>query len=203
MDQMACSLAKEREALFLDARSRQYERVVLPSAAAIGVIDSGIAHDHATGQYRVRRRECEEAAALLGVGSLREVSVADLPRVEALPEPLNRRARHVITENARVLRAVEAFRADDVIGAGRLFRESHASMRDDFAVSLPDIDRLVALADGQPPILGARLTGGGFGGAVVMLGPDNLGPTVGVIVQQYRALTARDGRVLLPATVRA
>jgi len=199
MDQMACSLAEQREALFLDAASGRYQRVALPSAAALGVIDSGIAHDHATGQYRVRRRECEGAAALLGVGSLREVGLGDLPRVEALPELLNRRARHVITENARVLRAVAAFRANDVSGAGRLFRESHASMRDDFAVSLPDIDRLVVLADQQPAIHGARLTGGGFGGAIVMLGsPDSLGRVTSAIAQQYRELTAREGRVLLP-----
>jgi len=201
MDQFACSLADQRQALFLDASTGEYERVPLPAGAGLGVIDSGIAHDHATGQYGTRRRECEEAAAGLHIESLRDASISDLPRVATLPEPLNRRARHVITENARVIRAVAALRAGDVAELGRLFFESHASMRDDFAVSLPDIDLVVALAAQQPGLYGARLTGGGFGGAIVVLGrPDILASALATVVRQYRASTARDGRILLPAT---
>src|SRR5436190_9484327 len=105
----------------------------MPSTATIGVIDSGLAHEHASGDYRIRRRECEEAAALLGVQQLREITIEALPAIQRLPDPLNRRARHVVTENARVLSAVEAMRSDDVAALGRLFLESHASMRDDFS----------------------------------------------------------------------
>jgi galactokinase len=169
MDQMASSLADERTALFLDTRSLHYEKVPLPTGVGVLVIDSGIQHSHATGDYRTRRRECEEAAAGLGVRQLRDATEGDLPRIDALPEPLSRRARHVVTENARVLEAVAAMRAGDAERLGALFNASHASMRDDFAVSTPEVDRLVALATATPGIFGARLTGGGFGGAIVAL----------------------------------
>jgi galactokinase len=167
MDQMACSLADTSAALFLDTRSLAYERVPLPDGAGLIVIDSGIAHDHAAGNYRVRRAECDEAARLLGVTALRDVTaVTDLER---LPPPLDRRARHVVTENARVLQTVAALRAGDLARVGDLFGQSHASMRDDFAVSIPAIDVLVRIASAVQGVYGARLTGGGFGGAIVAL----------------------------------
>jgi galactokinase len=171
MDQMASSLADDRTALFLDARTLEHQRVPLPAGLAVLVIDSSIRHSHATGDYRVRRSECEEAARLLGVRFLRDVPSQDLQRVARLPEPLGRRARHVVTEDARVLAAVDALRAGDAVRLGQLFDESHASMRDDFEVSLPEIDRLVEIARGAPGVLGARLTGGGFGGSIVALAP--------------------------------
>jgi galactokinase len=169
MDQMASSLADDRTALFLDARSLAHERIPLPSDAAVLVIDSGIRHSHATGDYRVRRQECEQAARLLGVPQLRDAGVADLDRIARLPEPFSRRARHVVTEDARVLGAIEALRVRDLRSIGRLFTESHASMRDDFQISLPEIDRLVRIALAAPGVLGARLTGGGFGGSIVAI----------------------------------
>jgi galactokinase len=199
MDQMVCSLGDRASALFLDAATARFEKIPLPPDVALGVIDSGIAHEHASGDYRVRRRECDEAAAALGVRQLRELSSHDLPRVEMLPEPLNRRARHVITENARVLAAVEALRRDDTASLGRLFLESHASMRDDFEISLPEIDTLVDIAASDPDVLGARLTGGGFGGAVVMLcerGSEDRATSR--ILDRYRDATHRDGGILLP-----
>ena len=169
MDQMACSLADERTALFLDTRSLAYERLPLPADAAVLVIDSGIRHDHATGDYRARRAECERAAREMGVAQLRDLSPTDLDRVARLPDPLRRRARHVVTENARVERAVAALRSGDLPLLGRLFDESHASMRDDFEVSIPAIDRLAEIARRSPGVDGARLTGGGFGGSIVAL----------------------------------
>ena len=119
MDPMAASLADEGTALFLDARSLAYERVPLPAGADLVVLHSGVSHtlrkDESVplsgGDYNTRRRECEQAAVLLGVGQLRDLSAADLPRIAALPEPLHRRARHVVTENDRVLAAVAAMRA--------------------------------------------------------------------------------------------
>jgi galactokinase len=169
MDQMAASLGESAWALFLDTRALRWERVPLPDSVELVIIDSGISHRHASGSYGARRAECERAAALLGVRALRDVSPDDLSRVAALPEPLNRRARHVVTENARVLDMVGALRAGDVVRCGRLLDETHASLRDDFEVSLPPIDRLVESARGQRGVYGARLTGGGFGGAIVAL----------------------------------
>ena len=126
------------------------------------MVHSGISHDHASGEYRVRRRECEEATRALGVTSLRALTVEDLPRIERLRAPLDRRARHVVTENARVLEAVEALRSGALERLGALLAASHRSLRDDYQVSVPDLDRLVALAAEAPGVFGARLTGGGL-----------------------------------------
>jgi galactokinase len=169
MDQMAASLADEHTALFLDTRTLQYEQVGLPAGGELVVINSGVAHNHALGDYRTRRAECERAASLLGVPQLRDLSLADLDRLAALPDPLNRRARHVVTENQRVLDAVDAMKHGDLPRLGRLFYESHASQRDDFAVSVPEVDLLVRLTEDDPRVFGARLTGGGFGGSIVIL----------------------------------
>jgi len=169
MDPMAASLADEGTALFLDCRTLAFERVPLPAGADLVVIHSGVSHNHAAGDYNTRRAECERACELLSVGQLRDLGPADLDRVAHLPEPINRRARHVITENARVLDAVAALRAGDVVRLGALFYASHESMRDDYQVSVPAIDLLVDLARADSAIYGARLTGGGFGGSVVML----------------------------------
>jgi galactokinase len=199
MDQMVCSLGDRTSALFLDASTANFERIPLPADIALGVIDSGIAHQHASGAYRLRRQECQDAAVRLGVRQLRDVPPSDLRLVEQLPEPLNRRARHVITENARVLAAVDALRGNDSKTLGALFLASHASMRDDFEISVPEIDTLVELAACDIDIIGARLTGGGFGGAVVMLceqGSED--HATARVLERYRDLTHRDGRILLP-----
>ncbi|HTM26268.1 MAG TPA: galactokinase [Vicinamibacterales bacterium] len=202
MDQMACALADDTHALFLDARTLEYERVAIPDAAALLVIDSGVAHNHAAGDYRTRRAECERAAALLDVPQLRDASAADLARIEALPEPLRRRARHVVTENARVLEAVAALRAGDLRAAGALFAASHASMRDDFVVSVPEVDLLVSIAQRQPGVHGARLTGGGFGGAIVALADRGSGrATADRIAAEYRTRSGRTATVLVPTLV--
>ena len=169
MDQMAASLADEGTALFIDTRTLQFERVALPAECDIVVVNSGLTHDHAGGEYRVRRSECEEASRRLGVRELRDLDASDLQRVESLPEPLHRRVRHVITENARVLSAVDAMRRGDLERLGSLFVASHTSMRDDFEVSLPEIDFMVASAREHADVFGARLTGGGFGGSIVAL----------------------------------
>jgi galactokinase len=201
MDQMVCSLGDSRTALFLDTASMSFDRIPIPASVELAVIDSGITHAHASGEYRIRRRECEDAARALGVRWLRAVSSDDLPRIERLSEPLNRRARHVVTENARVLAAADALRRGDAAALGELFLESHASMRDDFEVSLPDIDRLAAIAASDAEAYGARLTGGGFGGAVIVLCQRGCGRSVADrTVHIYRGETHRDGVVLLPRT---
>jgi len=199
MDQMACTLASDGNALFLDTRSLEWKIVPLPPSAELVVFNSGIAHNHSKGDYRTRRAECEEAARQLGVEQLRDLDLPDVPRAMALPDPLGRRARHVITEDARVLDAVRSLQAGELEALGALFYASHDSMRDDYEVSVPEIDLIVELARAMPEVLGARLTGGGFGGSVVMLA--RLGTAADVaqkVSAAYRAKTGRSGAVLVP-----
>jgi galactokinase len=200
MDQMAASLADTRTALFLDTRDLSYERLPLPASADLAVIDSGVRHSLASGDYNTRRAECERACALLGVGSLRDLGEADLPRVALLPAPFAQRARHVITENARVLAAVVALRAGDAASLGHLFYASHASQRDDYAVSVPAVDLLVELARAEPDVYGARLTGGGFGGAIVLLTRAGRGAATAARIAAYFAeRTGERATLLVPA----
>ena len=199
MDPMAASLADEGTALFLDARSLEFQRVPLPREADLVVIHSGVSHRLTAGDYNTRRRECEEAAARLGVAQLRDLGLDDLCRVAALPDPLGRRARHVITENHRVLAAVEAMRSGDLPRLGRLFYESHASMRDDYEVSVAEIDLLVELARGDRAVYGARLTGGGFGGSVVLLAHAGQGrPVAERLADAYAKTSGQEPRILVP-----
>ena len=199
MDQMAANLADSTSALFLDTRSLQFRRVPLPAEADLVVIHSGVSHEISGGDYNTRRAECEEAARQLGVGQLRDLSMADLPRAERLPDPLGRRARHVVTEDERVLEAVEALERGDMIRLGSLFSASHASMRDDFEVSVPDVDLLVELAQADEDVYGARMTGGGFGGSVVMFARDGRGRAAGErIASRYTSRSPRKPTVLVP-----
>ncbi|ADV67030.1 galactokinase [Deinococcus maricopensis] len=163
MDQMASSLADARRMLRLDTRTLERETLPLPGGAQVLVIDSGVPRSLAESGYNTRRAEVEEASRLLGVHELRDVT--DVQVVETLPEPLNRRARHVVTENARVLAAVNA----DAAAFGQLMNASHASLRDDYEVSHPKVDELVELLQTHADVFGARMTGAGFGGALVAL----------------------------------
>ena len=169
MDQIAGVLGRPREPLLVDCRDVSVERVALPGDAVVVVADSGVRRSLADGRYAERRAACEAAAARLGVTSLREATVADVG-----DDPV---ARHVVTENERVLRMVAALRSGDVEAAGALLTEGHRSLRDDFAVSTPELDALVErmLALGA---YGARLTGAGFGGCVVALGGPDLAERV-------------------------
>ena len=199
MDQMACSLADTNAALFLDTRTLHYERVPLPSSAGLIVINSGITHRHAGGEYAARRRECADAAARLGVSELRDVGPDQLPALETLPEPLRRRARHVVTENTRVIQTVQALRTGNLDRAGELFLESHASMRDDFEVSVPAVDLLVRIASAVQGVYGARMTGGGFGGAVVALADAGRARhAAGEILGEYERAGSIQGSILVP-----
>ena len=175
LDQFAVALGVRDAALLLDCRSLVHRPVRLPAYAAVLIAESGVARGLRGSGYEERRRECEAAAAALArvdstVRSLRDVApeLLDAAR-DRLDGRLFRRARHVVTENERVLAAAQAFEAGDLPAAGRAFLASHASLRDDFEVSVPALDRLVEVAAGIPSVHGARLTGGGFGGAVVVL----------------------------------
>jgi len=194
MDQMASSLAATDRALLIDTQSLQRRDVPLPPGTAVLVLDSGVARKLAGSGYNQRRAECEEAAKQLQVRSLREVR--DPRQLDTLPDLLRRRARHVFTENARVLQAAEC---DEPARFGALMNASHTSMRDDYEVSTPAIDRLVALLQAQPGVFGARLTGGGFGGACVALcDEDALQQAADAVLARYFA-EGFNGKQLVPA----
>jgi galactokinase len=173
MDQVAALCAKTGCALFLDTRTLEMEQIPLPPRAAIMICNTMVKHELASGAYNERRAECERAVELLRtrhreVRALRDLSSENLQRAEALlPPPLFARARHVVTENARVGQAVQALRANDLTRMGTLMFESHASLRDDYAVSCAELDMLVELARSFDGTIGARMTGGGFGGCTV------------------------------------
>lgn len=201
MDQMACSVGRPGEALFLDTRSLAFERVPLPGRGELLVLDSGIPHRHAGGQYAERRRESFAAAERLGVAKLRELQVRDLAKLLSLPPLLARRARHIVTENQRVIDMVGALWERQLDRAGTLMNASHVSMRDDYAVSTADVDRLVSLAQAHPGVYGARLTGGGFGGAIVGLVEVGRADEVArAVVPAYLRDTGRCATVLLAGT---
>ncbi|MCP2635934.1 galactokinase [Microbacterium sp. HD4P20] len=172
MDQMAALLGRADAAIFLDCRSLETEIVDLGFDGAgleLLVIDTGVAHSHATGGYGERRAACERGAAALDVPALRDVTVGDLDRLAGLVDDVTyRRVRHVVTENQRVLDTVRTLREQGPTAIGDLLVASHVSMRDDFEISVPELDTAVdaALAAGA---IGARMTGGGFGGAAIAL----------------------------------
>jgi galactokinase len=173
LDQLASLCAQPGHAVRIDFASLELEQVPLDLGDwTLVTLDSGAAHSIADSGYNERRRECEQACAALGVGSLREARAAD---VERLPDPLRRRARHVLTENARVDAMVAALRAGDLDETARLLNASHASLRDDYEASVPEVERTVAELKAAGAA-GARMVGGGFGGAVLAL----LGPGVAV-----------------------
>ena len=200
MDQMVSSLGRDGEALFIDTRTLAFQHVPLPGSIEILAIDSGVAHAHAGGAYGTRRKESFEAAAMLGVTHLRSISLSTLRTLDNLPPTLARRARHVVTENARVVAAMTALRSGDGPGLGALFNASHASMRDDYEVSTPEVDTLVEISAAHPAVFGARMTGGGFGGAVVIAARAGSGRAVAeAICDRYRERVPLEPAVLIPA----
>jgi galactokinase len=173
MDQMASMLCTEAHALFLDCRSLRVEQVPLDLARedlAILVVDTRTPHQLTDGPYGRRRRACERAAEILGVRALRDVTDLDAALAKLDDEELRMRTRHVVTENDRVLRTVAALRAGRPAEVGPLMSASHASLRDDYEVSVPQLDVAAAAAEAAGA-LGARMTGGGFGGCVLALVP--------------------------------
>ena len=171
MDQLASLRCAQGHALFCDMRSLEVEQVPFDVAAegfAVLVVDSRAEHRHADGEYSQRREGCERAARLLGVDALRDITRTDLDdALSRLPdEQLQRYVRHVVTENDRVERTVELLRAGRLADIGPLLNESHASMRDDYRITIPELD-VAADALVAAGAIGARMTGGGFGGCVI------------------------------------
>jgi galactokinase len=175
MDQFIVTLGQAHHALLIDCRDLSYQAVSVPENAAIVICDSHIERSLAASAYNQRRAECEQAVEILstslpGIKALRDVTSQQLQQYsQALPSIVLQRARHVISENERVLSGVAALRAGNVAEFGRLMNASHASMRDDYNVSIPEMDALVASAQRVSGCYGSRLTGAGFGGCTVSL----------------------------------
>ena len=172
LDQAASVFGQQDAAVFLDCRSLEVQQVPLgfeDAGLVLLVVDTRVEHQHATGGYRDRREACERAARALGVAALRDVGLDDLARAEGVLDATDfRRVRHIVTEDARVLEGVDALRRGDLEAFGALMSASHASMRDDFEISVPELDAVVDAA-AEAGALGARMTGGGFGGSAIAL----------------------------------
>lgn len=178
MDQLISALGQKDHLLMIDCRSLETVPTPVPQGVAVMIINSNVKHDLVAGEYNSRRQQCEAAAKFFGVKALRDVSLELFKQKEvelfALDEEMGRRARHVVTENARVLDAVEALKQGDLSRLGELMYQSHISMRDDFEITVPEIDYLVELAESVIGSSGgARMTGGGFGGCIVALAPED------------------------------
>lgn len=196
MDQSASLLGEADSGVFLDCRSLDADVIPLGFAQAglsLLVIDTRVSHSHATGGYAARRASCEAGARALGVESLRWVDVDDLDRARGLlDDETFRRVRHVVTENQRVLDTVRTLREQGPGAIGPLLDASHVSMRDDFEISVPELDLAVETAQGNGAI-GARMTGGGFGGAAIALVADDLVPVVaGAVREAFAAARFRE-----------
>ncbi len=196
MDQLASALGDPAGALLIDCQSESVRPVPLAAAAGVLVTNSQVQHALADGAYARRRAECAEAARLLAVPDLRGASPAAVEAARArLGDPIYQRARHVVGENARTLAAAAALAANDNRAAGALMYESHRSLRDDYAVSCPELDLLVDLAAevGEAGgVWGARLTGGGFGGCTVTLvRADRAGAVAETLAREYARRTGR------------
>lgn len=196
MDQFIATFGAAGDALMLDCRSLEYELLPVPADVRLVVCNSMVRHELASGEYNLRRADCEAAVKLLspripGIRALRDVDLADLERYKEILTPvMYRRCRHVISENQRVHDAAAALQSNNVKAFGQLMYASHASLRDDYQVSCKELDLLVELARTAPGIYGARMTGGGFGGCTVNLVNANSADSFGAqISQAYKVAT--------------
>ncbi len=175
MDQFIACYGHAGNALKLDCRSLEYDLLPLPGQVSLVICNTMVKHELAGGEYNTRRAECEEGVRLLSrslpnVGSLRDVSLADLERhASGIPIVIYKRCRHVVTENARVAEAADALERGDLSTFGLLMADSHHSLRNDYQVSCSELDLMVDLAKAQPGVFGTRMTGGGFGGCTISL----------------------------------
>lgn len=175
MDQFAACFGRARHAILLDCRTLEGTSLLLPAGVSMVICNTMVKHEHAGGEYNARRAQCEEGTRLFKmwhpqVQALRDVSLGDLEAHRAaFPDVIYRRCRHVITENARVLDTVRALRENNLPEIGSLMAASHVSLRGDFEVSCHELDVMVELAQKAKGVIGARMTGGGFGGCTINL----------------------------------
>jgi galactokinase len=196
MDQLASAASRAGHALLIDCRSLALRPVPFPRSLRVVVLDSAVPRELADSEYNARRAQCEQAASALGVAALRDADPEMLERHrQRLDEVVYRRARHVVTENARVLAAAAALEEGRVAELGPLFAAAHRSMAEDYEASLPELDLLVSLAAETGGVRAARLTGAGFGGCTVnLVEVDRAEAAAAEILDRYRAATGRQGR---------
>ncbi len=205
MDQCSSVMGREGSLLLLDCRSRQVQLTPLSDPGVVAlIVNSNVRHELTDGGYAARRRQCEEAARTLGAAALRDVTPEQLERERRLLDDAHyRRARHVVTENARTVAAADALRRGDWATVGRLMYASHASLRDDFQVSCEELDLLVELArSAGDGVIGSRMTGGGFGGCTISLvRRESLDGVVRHVAEGYRDRTGREATVFVTRPV--
>ena len=196
MDQMASAASKEGFALFLDCRTLEFQHAPLPENTSVVILDTSTRRGLVDSAYNERRSQCEEAARWFGVKALRDVSVDEFEKSSGLSEIVMKRARHIITENARVLEAVKVMKAGNVKRLGELFNASHTSLRDDFEVTNKALDQIVECAQEQPSCYGARMTGAGFGGcAVALVQEENAQEFTNAVSAAYKQRSGLDASV--------
>jgi galactokinase len=196
MDQFISCFGQAGHALMLDCRTLNYQLLPLPREVKLVVCNTMVKHELAASEYNARHAECEEAVRLLArdlpeVRSMRDVTMADLERASsALPEVIKKRARHVTSENARVIEAAAALQRSDPETFGRLLRESHRSLRDDFEVSCKELDLMVHIASQAEGVFGARMTGAGFGGCTInLVAEDSVAQFKQLVAESYAEAT--------------
>ncbi|MCA9951929.1 MAG: galactokinase [Anaerolineales bacterium] len=191
MDQMISAAGKVDHALLIDCRSLETEAVPLPPGTTVVIMDTSTRRGLVDSAYNERREQCEAAAAFFNVSALRDLDEATFnAHAQELDDLTRRRAKHVVTENARVLKACAAMRAGDAVAFGQLMNASHASMQNDFEISNAALNTMAALARQQPGCYGARMTGGGFGGcAVALVDTDSVDDFVTAVTSAYTAAT--------------
>jgi galactokinase len=189
MDQLASALGQPDHVLLIDCRDLSFQPVPVPSAAAILIADTGARRQLAGSAYNERRAQCEAAAAALGVPALRDATMQMLDAAHLDPV-IDKRARHIIGEDDRVLECVAALRAGDLLTVGRLMDASHRSMRDLYEISSLELDTMVDLLRAQPGCFGARLTGAGFGGcAVALMAAEAVEAAIPKVAEAYQSRT--------------
>jgi len=200
MDQLISAKGQKDHALLIDCRSLDCTAISIPQDTAIIIVNSGVTHSHAGGEYNDRREQCEKAAMHYGVKALRDINEEELENNKAgLDDIVYRRARHVVTENARTLAAAQALKSNDLQTLGKLMIQSHISMKDDFEITVPAIDQLADImnsainSDG-----GARMTGGGFGGCVVgLIKEENVEEIIDAIHTKYKTPDQKNADILI------
>ncbi len=199
MDQYISCLGQVNHALLIDCRDLGYESVSLSSEVSVIIVDSNVHRGLVDNEYNTRREECEEAARHFGVPALRDVDEETFfARADELSPVVRRRARHVITENARTVAAAKALQANDFETVGKLMNASHVSMRDDFEISRRELDVLVKIAQDVDGVYGARLTGAGFGGCIVALATNEATKAVEKAVKaKYPAATGLEASIYI------
>jgi galactokinase len=197
MDQMISAAGQADHALLIDCRTLETEAVPLPPGTVVVVMDTSTRRGLVDSVYNERRAQCEAAAEAFGVPALRDVSVKQFEaRAQALDEVTRMRVRHVVTEDERTMRAVEAMRRGDPVELGRMMNASHASLRDDFEVSSSELDAMARCARGIEGCYGARMTGAGFGGcAVALVEMEAAGPFAEAVTACYEDVTGISPRV--------